>query len=106
MLCQTSQRPRIRERRRAPRIGFDCPLRWSDGGADRAGQTVDMSDTGMGFVTRRLLAPKVGQRIQVVLELDDVNEWYVDSAATVVRTHDEEHDLCSVGVRLSPMLTD
>jgi c-di-GMP-binding flagellar brake protein YcgR len=107
MLCLTSQRPQIGERRRTPRIGFDCSLRWNDGdGADRTGQTVDMSDEGMGFITRRLSAPKVGQRIHVVLELDDENDCHVDLAATVVRTRNQDHGLCAVGLRLSPILTD
>jgi hypothetical protein len=89
-----------------PRVGFDCSLRWTDGGVDRTGQTTDISDEGMGFITRRLSAPKVGQQIQVMLELDDEHEWAVDSAATVVRTRHEGHGLCSVGVRLRPILTD
>jgi hypothetical protein len=106
MLCLSSQRCHLRERRQTPRVGFDCCLRWTDGGADRAGRTLDMSEAGMGFLTRRLSAPRIGQRIQVILELDDEQEWLVDTAATVVRTRQKPDGLCSVGLRLSPILSD
>ena len=106
MVCTTSQERHLRERRQTPRIGFDCPLRWSDGGAERTGQTTDMSDAGMGFITRCLSAPRLGQQIQVILELDDDHEWLVDTGATVVRTRREADGHCTVGLRLSPLLSD
>ena len=65
-----------------------------------------MSDEGLGFITRLLSAPRPGQQIRVTLELDDENEWLVDTAATVVRTRPEDNGLCSVGLRLRPILTD
>ena len=106
MQCLISQSRSLRERRLTNRVGFDCPLRWSDGGADRAGRTYDMSETGIGFVTRTLSAPTRGQRIQVALELDDQNEWLVDTAATVVRADPQDNGLCTVGLHLSQLFTD
>lgn len=106
MQCLISQTPRLTERRTAPRLGFDCPLRWTSGGADRTGLTVNMSDNGLGFVTRALSAPKPGQQIEVTLELDESIEWLVDRAATVVRTQPQDDGFCLVGVRLNRIFTD
>ena len=101
MQCLTSRkRVVVRNRRRSPRIGFDCPLRWNQGGADRTGWTRDLSENGVGFITRTLSAPSLGQRIRVVLELDEEHEWPVDTEARVVHSEPQGHGLCAVGLQL------
>lgn len=104
----STRKPAVCDRRRSPRLGFDCPLRWNDGdgGVDRPGWTYDLSDDGVGFTTRALSAPRPGQRIAVALELDDENEWLVDSAATVVRSEPREHGLWAIGLQLRPPFDD
>lgn len=94
------------ERRTRRRVGFDCPIRWSAGGADRPGWARDVSDQGAGFVTRALCAPRPGERIRLVFEFDDEGEWVVDEHALVVRTVPGKAGVTDVGVRLSPLDDD
>ena len=94
------------ERRRHPRMGFDSCLYWNNGGADRSGWTEDLSDSGIGFTTRALSAPKPGEKIQVSIELDDGLEWLVDKQATVVRCDPRGQGLYSVGLELSQPFPD
>lgn len=101
--CKT---PVLRERRLHPRIGFDCPVRWSLGGADRAGLARDVSEAGIGFIARALSAPRPGQRVRIALELDEEQEWPADDDATVVRCEPQGNNLYSVGLRLSQPFTD
>jgi hypothetical protein len=91
------------ERRTCSRTGFDCPVRWNDGGADRVGWARDASEGNAGFVTRAISAPRVGQSIHLVFELDPDLEWLVDEEAVVARCEHRKDDLCHVGVRLSPV---
>jgi hypothetical protein len=81
-------------------------VRWSDGEADRPGWSQDISEGGIGFVTRALSAPRPGQRVRVALELDDRHEWPVDSEATVVRCDPGPHGLYAVGLKLSQPFMD
>lgn len=89
------------DRRRYLRLGFDCPVRWSMGGADRTGWSRDVSEGGLGFTARALWAPAPGQRVRVVMELDDQHEWLVDEQATVVRCEPHGNGLVNVGLELS-----
>lgn len=104
-LSLTSRRHAHPERRTHHRIGFRSPAHWDAGGASRPGFSRDVSDSGAGFVTRRLSAPRIGDRIRLVFELDEKREWVVDDAAEVVRCDPIEDGLCSVGVRLQPLET-
>lgn len=94
-------KPVLDDRRRHVRLGFDCPVRWNLGGADRTGWVSDVSESGLGFTTRALWAPRPGQRMQVTLELDGRHEWRVDEEAVVVRCEPRGHHLYSVGLELS-----
>jgi hypothetical protein len=94
----------LAERRQTPRLGFDCPVRWNNGGVDRFGQTLDISDHGLGFTTRPLCIPKRGDRIDLVLELDEQHDWPVDTAATVVRCDPLPQGLYVIGVQFSQPL--
>lgn len=51
-------------------------------------------------MTRRLSAPRVGDRIRLVYELDEGREWVLDESAEVIRCDPAEDGLCEVGVRL------
>lgn len=99
--CERRQAAPPLDRRRHPRLGFDCPLRWTDGGPDRMAWVRDISEQGVGLVTRGLSTPKPGQQIHLVAELDDERDWLIDPAATVVRAEPIGNGLYSVGVFLS-----
>ncbi len=88
------------ERRSYPRIGFRCPAHWDDGGVTRPGFSRDVSEFGAGFVTRRLSAPRIGDRIRLSYECEEGREWLLDDQAEVVRCEPIEDGLCDVGVRL------
>lgn len=90
------------ERRRYLRLGFDCPVRWSDGMVDRFGMSRDVSEAGAGFTVRGMSAPRIGQNIRLVFELDPEREWVVDEHAKVTRCEPREADLYEVGVELTP----
>ena len=91
------------ENRAFPRVGFDCPVRWSTGGADRCGWARDASEAGAGFTVRSISAPQVGQTIQLSFELDPRLEWIVDENAVVERCDEQGNGLWEVGVRLSDL---
>ena len=99
---RTAARP-IRERRAHMRLAFDCPARWTDGLADRNGTSRDVSQSGAAFTVRPLSAPRIGEQIRLVFELDAEQEWVVDENATVVRCDPRDDGLFDVGVRLQPM---
>jgi hypothetical protein len=98
-----SGRPSQPERRAHHRLGFRAPAHWDLGGVSRPGLSHNVSEAGAGFVTRRLSAPRIGDRIRLVYELDDAREWVLDESAEVVRCDPIEDGLCDVGVRLQPM---
>lgn len=85
------------------RLAFDCPARWTDGSADRYGLSRDVSQTGASFTVRALSAPRLGERIRLIFELDSDREWVVDENATVVRCDPRDDDLFDVGVELQPV---
>lgn len=91
------------DRRAFPRIPFDCPVRWNSGGADRPGRARDVSEGGAGFTVRAMSAPKVGQAIRLMFELDPRLEWIVDERATVERCDEQSSGLWDVGVRLNEL---
>lgn len=100
-----SDRPELTraERRAFPRVEFDCPARWSTGGADRCGWARDASEAGAGFTVRSISAPQVGQSIQLSFELDPRLEWVVDENAIVERCDEQGNGLWEVGVRLGDL---
>lgn len=89
------------ERRAFLRVGFDCPVRWNTGGADRPGWARDASEAGAGFTTHAISAPEIGQTIQLIFELDPQLQWIADESAIVQRCEKQGDGLCNVGVRLS-----
>lgn len=99
-ISSRTRRPSQPERRAHPRIGFRSPAHWDLGGVSRPGFSRNVSEAGAGFVTRRLSAPKIGDRIRLVYELDDAREWVLDESAEVVRCDPIEDGLCDVGVHL------
>jgi hypothetical protein len=99
---RASTRP-IRERRSHDRLAFQCLTRWNDGSADRYGISRDISQSGAALTVRALSAPRPGEQIRLVFELDSEREWIVDENATVVRCDSRDDGLFDVGVRLQPM---
>lgn len=73
---------------------------------DRTGWASDVSESGLGFTARSLSVPTPGQRVQVMMELDDDLEWLVDRDAKVVRCDPGGPGLYSVGVELSQPFMD
>ncbi|HQA43122.1 MAG TPA: PilZ domain-containing protein [Phycisphaerae bacterium] len=106
MMIHALEKSVVCERRQHPRLGFDCPLRWCADGVDQTGWTHDISEGGIGFLTRAASVPRPGQRVGVVLDLDEEREWTVDDQATVVRCESRGRGLYSVGLRLSRSFTD
>jgi len=101
--------PAPRERRQHHRLGFRCPVHWDQGedtGATRSGYSRDVSESGAGFITRSLSAPRIGDRIRVVFELDGENNWLVDERAHVVRCDSISDNLCNVGIELRSLGID
>jgi len=96
----------LHERRTYDRLGFDCPIRWNNGGVDRYGWARDVSDGDAGFTVRALGAPQLGDKIRLIFELCPDREWVVDECAIVKRCHEDEYGLCHVGVRLNPLVMD
>ncbi len=92
---------RDRDRRAHLRLGFDCPIRWSDGGVDRPGRSRNISPYDAGFTVRPLSVPDVGQDISLVFELDPKRDWLVSPRAKVTRCDLRDDGLWDVGVELN-----
>ena len=91
----------LMERRRHPRIGFDCPIRWNTGGVDRPGWSRDVSEENAGFTVRAISAPVVGERIGLIFELEPTLDWLVHEEATVRRCDQRQPGIYDVGVQFS-----
>lgn len=89
-----------REKREHTRIHFDCPVRWNMGQRMHFGWARDVSESGASFTTKQFTAPRIGEKIKLVFELDTVCEWLVDDDAEVIRSEQVSSDLCCIGVRL------
>ncbi len=110
------------DRRRHTRLVFDCPVRWcvreartagagvkgagSRVGQDRIGWARDASETGVGLMVRTDAMPAIGDRIQVVFQLDNYCDWPIGHDAVVQWCESVGSGLCNLGIELLPPRMD
>lgn len=105
------------DRRRHTRLAFDCPVRWrarkteTDGagsksrkrsaGHDRIGWARDAGESGVGLMVRTDSMPAVGDRIEVVFQLDNYCDLPIGQDAVVRWTQPIGDGLCNLGIELA-----